>query len=96
MTDEREMLMSQRTEDAQVRSLVLGYLDQHPTAMDTLDGIADWWIHRQLIDLEVRLLSRVLANLVQDGVLDAYEQDGIQFYRRPARLHRRPVDGLTI
>lgn len=68
--------------DTQLRSLVLGYLDDHPTAMDTLDGIAEWWVRRQQIEIEVRRVSRVLSSLVADGLLEEHEQGGILFYRR--------------
>ena len=71
--------------DSRVRELVLGYLDDHPTAMDTLDGIAEWWVLRQQVEIEVRRVSRVLAALVRDGVLEEYEQGGIRFYRRAGR-----------
>ena len=68
--------------DVQLRTLILGYLDDHPTAMDTLDGIAEWWVLRQQIEIEVRRVSRVLTTLVTDGLLEEHEQGGIRFYRR--------------
>jgi hypothetical protein len=75
--------------DADVRDLVLGYLDDHPTAMDTLDGIAEWWILRQRIEIEVRRIARVLEALVHEGQLERSEQDGVRFYRRPSRAEAR-------
>ena len=77
-------------DDVQLRALVLGYLDDHPTAMDTLDGIAEWWVLRQQIEIEVRRVSRVLSVMVQDGVLEEHEQRGIRFYRRVARNGKAP------
>jgi hypothetical protein len=71
-----------------LRDLVLGYLDEHPTAMDTLDGIAEWWILRQQIQIEVRRVSAVLSSLVREGVLEECEQGGVRFYRR-RRAHGR-------
>ncbi|MGQ0648557.1 MAG: hypothetical protein ACT4P7_13410 [Gemmatimonadaceae bacterium] len=68
--------------DTRLRELVLGYLDDHPTAMDTLDGIAEWWILRQQIEIEVRRVSAVLATLVHEGVLEECEQSGVRFFRR--------------
>jgi hypothetical protein len=68
--------------DSRLRELVLGYLDEHPTAMDTLDGIAEWWIRRQQIEIEVRRVSSVLQALVQQGVLEEAQQGGVRFFRR--------------
>jgi hypothetical protein len=31
----------------EVAEAILGYLAQHPQAMDTADGIAQWWIMYQ-------------------------------------------------
>ncbi|MGH7712996.1 MAG: hypothetical protein ACREOG_17020 [Gemmatimonadaceae bacterium] len=77
--------------DANLRALVLAYLDDHPTAMDTIDGIAEWWVLRQQIDIEVRRVSRVLALLVTDGVLEEVNQGGVRFYRRRATAARPHV-----
>lgn len=68
--------------DSRVRELVLGYLDDHPTAMDTLDGIAQWWIMRQQLEIEVRRVSSALTSLVREGVLEEFEQGGVRFFRR--------------
>lgn len=77
--------------DPGLRELVLGYLDDHPTAMDTLDGIAEWWILRQQIQIEVRRVSAVLASLVDEGVLEECEQGGVRFYRRRNAAPRSAV-----
>jgi hypothetical protein len=77
--------------DVQLRTLILGYLDDHPTAMDTLDGIAEWWVLRQQIEIEVRRVSRVLAALVSDGLLEEHEQGGIRFFRRRAAAVAHPA-----
>jgi hypothetical protein len=77
--------------DATLRALVLAYLDDHPTAMDTIDGIAEWWVLRQQIDIEVRRVSRVLTLLVTEGVLEEVTQGGVRFYRRPAATRSHVV-----
>jgi hypothetical protein len=68
--------------DGDIRELILGYLEEHPTAMDTLDGISEWWLLRRQIEIEVRRVSRVLTELVHDGRLEEYQQGGVRFYRR--------------
>jgi hypothetical protein len=61
MDDERERQMSEA-----IRS----YLAEHPAAMDTLEGIASWWLMRQQIRSDVERLDRVLHRLVEIGVLE--------------------------
>jgi hypothetical protein len=61
MDDERERHMSEA-----IRS----YLAEHPGAMDTLEGIAGWWLMRQQIRVDVERLERVLHRLVEAGVLE--------------------------
>lgn len=41
-------------EHEQLCDELLGYLQDHPNAMDTLEGIAGWWVphHRVPVDLE--------------------------------------------
>ncbi|MEP7383185.1 MAG: hypothetical protein ABI910_15955 [Gemmatimonadota bacterium] len=86
MTDAEPPLDHGPDRDTHLRLLVLGYLDEHPTAMDTLDGIAEWWVLRQQIQTEVRRVSRVLSSLVQEGILEEHEQSGIRFFRRSAGI----------
>ena len=80
--------------DEELRALVIGYLDAHPTAMDTLDGIAEWWLRRRQIEIEVRRVSSVLGTLVAEGQLEEFQQGGIRFFRRPSRYRHSPVSGL--
>ncbi|MEO7967079.1 MAG: hypothetical protein ABIT38_24535 [Gemmatimonadaceae bacterium] len=85
MDDAPRKIDTDLEDDVRLRALVLGYIDDHPTAMDTLDGIAEWWVLRQQIEMEVRRVSRVLTALVLDGVLEEHAQGGIRFYRRAAQ-----------
>lgn len=49
---------------------VVGYLDENPEAMDTLEGIAEWWVMRQRIRTSVSTIARVVRQLVDDGLLE--------------------------
>ena len=62
-----------RTVNATERDLynvVLKYLARNPDAMDTLEGIAEWWVMRQRIDTSVSALARVLRRLIEDGLVE--------------------------
>jgi hypothetical protein len=50
--------------------LVMGYLREHPHAADTLSGIAEWWVVRQQIRVDLENLERALTGLVEKGVLE--------------------------
>ena len=40
-------------DEDQVAKDILAYLAEHPQAMDTLEGIAEWWLMRQHIRVTV-------------------------------------------
>ena len=61
---------SDQQHEEELTSAVLQYLAEHPRAMDTLEGIAEWWIARQQIRVEVATLARVLRRLTERGLLE--------------------------
>jgi hypothetical protein len=59
--------------DAELEDAVLQYVAEHPQAMDTLVGIAEWWIMRRQVRVDVEALQRVLERLIQKGLLEKSE-----------------------
>jgi hypothetical protein len=57
-------------EHAEVTEAILGYLAEYPHAMDTAEGIADWWLMRQQVRVHVTVLMRVLHRLTEQGLLE--------------------------
>jgi len=55
---------------AELKEAVRQYLVDHPQAMDTLEGIAEWWLTRQDARVELETLARVLRDLTAEGVLE--------------------------
>ncbi len=53
-----------------LRELVLRYLAEHPDAMDTLDGIAEWWVTREQLRVDMQRLTKVLGELTRSGILE--------------------------
>jgi len=43
--------------------------EEHPDAMEAVNGIAEWWIARSQIRVEVEAQRRVLQELTESGVL---------------------------
>jgi len=71
-----------------LRREILGVLLQRPTAQDTLEGIAAWWLLEQRLEREVGRVERVLERLVAEGlVVKRQGADGhARFSTDPARV----------
>ena len=69
---------------------ILAYLDVHPDAADTVDGIRQWWLvagaERSTADVQA-----ALDLLVERGLVARVEQPGVApVYRRAPGSRRRP------
>lgn len=64
-----------------LRAVVLTYLAEHSGAMDTIEGIAEWWITRQQIRVDVERLAVVLEALASEGVLEVVGDGPQRLYR---------------
>jgi len=67
--------------DDQLRTAILAYMREHPAAEDTLDAIAEWWVMRRIVQVEVDAVARVLARLTEAGLVDEVEFAGQRRYR---------------
>lgn len=47
------------------------YLHACPTASDSLDGIAGWWLVRQRINENLKLVEKALESLKAEGFIEA-------------------------
>jgi hypothetical protein len=78
-----------RAEDAAIEKIasdVLRYLIENPSAMDTKDAIAKWWIARQRITESVEDVGAALARLTARGeVKEMTLPDGTKVYGRAKR-----------
>lgn len=77
--------MRSETQDTSVAALVAAlshYLDQHPKAADTLEGIAQWWLPVPLARAgRPKDLADAVAQLVVDGrLLAVASPDGQVIY----------------
>jgi hypothetical protein len=57
------------------------YLAEHPQAMDTTGGIAEWWLMRQRIRVDLEALARALRRLTDQGVLEQVGSGDDALYR---------------
>jgi len=54
----------------EIAGLILSYLAEHPQAMDTVEGIAEWWVMRERARHEVETVMRVLRRLTERGLIE--------------------------
>ena len=60
---------------------MLGYLSRQPEAMDSLEGIAQWWIMREYIRIERERVQTVLDELITEKILEQREISGKMVYK---------------
>ena len=73
--------MAPKEDDQTVAEAILGYLAEHPEAMDTPEGIAGWWLMRQQARVSVPAIMRVLRELTERGVLEEFCTGNTRRYR---------------
>ena len=56
--------------DDEVDRAVLAYLDAHPSAADTLEGIVAWWLEQRRIRYGVEIVSGALERLIDSGAVE--------------------------
>ncbi len=54
------------------------YLEEHPNASDSLEGIATWWVSRQRIRNELDVVQAALEQLFHSGIVTTGRDKGEQ------------------
>jgi len=54
---------------------ILRYLDAHPDALDTADGIAKWWVYA-----DGKAVEKAIERLMQKGILQRRKLGGLSYY----------------
>jgi len=75
---------SDDTELIKIAADMRRYLERHPKAMDTLEGIAGWWIPRQRYEEARGKVAQALAYLESRGEIARREMpDGRTLFLKP-------------
>ena len=75
---------------------IVRYLDVHPQAGDSAEGIAHWWLKRQRVSEAVEDVERALDYLVTKGVLTTVDSSNSgKIYRKASGQIRSPLRGDT-
>jgi ATP-dependent RNA circularization protein (DNA/RNA ligase family) len=67
--------------EAELGRAVMNYLTEHPHAMDSVQGIAEWWVMRQRARVEVETLVKVLQQLVDEARVEKVDLPNGPLYR---------------
>ncbi len=67
--------------DDELAQAILAYLAEHPQAMDSVEGIAQWWIMRQQVRVNVMRLTQVLRQLAENGFVEEIGEGEQRRYR---------------
>jgi DNA-binding MarR family transcriptional regulator len=67
--------------EAELAHAVMSYLAEHPQAMDSAQGIAEWWVMREQLQVDVQALVRVLQRLVDEGLIEKVGSPNGPLYR---------------
>ena len=69
------------TDESQVAALILEYMQRHPEAKDTAEGIAQWWLQQGRIEPTVDTVRGALALLrARDQIVERRAPDGRTYY----------------
>ncbi len=78
---EEQSLRTQMTDDNKIAEEILDYLQEHPEAADTLEGITTWWVQSQTVRESVDTVYRALKELKASGlVIERRDSDGKTLY----------------
>ena len=64
----------------EVGKAVVAYLAEHPQAMDTAEGIAEWWM-KDHESRDIETVRRVLGQLTREGLLEVVGAGKYAHYR---------------
>ena len=67
--------------EAELSRAILLYLEEHPQAQDTVEGIASFWVMRQKVREDVEAVAMVLSKLTKSGQLEEIRQGKCFQYR---------------
>ena len=81
-------LGEEQSTEKEAAEAILGYLAEHPRASDTLEGIAEWWIMRHQVRVEVNTLKKILRQLTDSDLLEKTGAGETARYHLKARENR--------
>ena len=60
---------------------ILAYLEKHPDACDTLEGVASWWVLEREIEDQTMIVKKVLEELTRSALIERFRKGHQVYYR---------------
>ena len=91
MDNERNFVEEQVTKFA---FMILGYLKKNPNAMDTIEGITEWWILSENINLNLTNVQNALDTLLAENLIQKKSYNGQRVYYQLNKDKMGDIDKL--
>ena len=57
------------SDKANMRREIMQYLQMHPNAADSLNGVIDWWLSDRYQAADVKEVEQIIEQLITDGLV---------------------------
>lgn len=89
------MQLNDKEQKHEICYFILAYLVENPDAGDTFDGIVEWWLLRQRIKHETRVVSEAVAQLVSDGLILEQEKSDSEVIYTINKTREQAIRGMV-
>ena len=85
-----------RLDQLQIARAILRYFVTHPTAKDTLEGVARWWLARERIDRTVDEVAQSLSILLARGLIIERHGNAVRPYYQVNGAKRKEITEFLV
>ena len=75
---------------------ILEYLQGHPDAKDTLEGIAQWWLLKEWTERKYHQIEASLSFLVSEGLVIQRKREGMTPYYWLNRAKQNEITQILV
>lgn len=73
--------MSMNEKQDEITTMILNYLQKHPEAGDTVEGITRWWLEFERVEQNVGKVASALERLIEKGLLRKVKYRDVFVYK---------------
>lgn len=73
-------MTTRQQEEPEIAREILHYLQVHPDAKDTLEGIAQWWLLKEWTERKFQQIEATISQLVSKGLIVERRRPGLPPY----------------